>query len=339
MFTILPGCANPPTPTDIEAEFNIARQVINESHAAMVQGCRSDFAEGTPERNSCIRDANLWRQAAMTEALNARSNAYNENWRAARDSRKRLEEKLQDVLPNWPQIKDLITIIDNGTVQGIATPGGLRYVAADIGTNNGVGGEIPVPIQLQAYAFSGQIQFDWGSTTVAAPFAGTLEFQGSRIGSAYSGVVRSGTLEATFPGGVQARLVVVKQPSNTISTSGSGDGQMVFLAEFEHDMESWESILFSRYRILVPITMDAQGIITIDTTSDEVAAMLPYAPRPYTDYNLDGVYDYQSDFGAFMSDFASQSVATDINYDGLWNQSDIDQWISEFDADAANMNP
>lgn len=114
---------------------------------------------------------------------------------------------------------------------------------------------------------------------------------------------------------------------------------MVFLADLEHDLESWDSILSSRYRIFVPITVDAQGVIMIDTTSEQIASMLPYAPRPYTDYNLDGTYDFQSDFNAFIADFALHHPATDVNLDGTWNQSDVDQWVIEFNEDQAGMNP
>jgi hypothetical protein len=275
-------------------------------------------------------------------ALASRDDAYNENWASARRRKEQLEKELQNMLPNWPEIRDLITIIDNGSASGTGTPTGTPRYVADVNPHFSGTIEvelIPVPIELQTYSFSGQIQLDWSDMTVSAPFSGSLELRGTRTGPEYSGVIHSGTLEATFAGGVQARLVIIGSSSNIISTDASGNGQMAFLAEFEHDLESWESIVFSRHRILVPIQMNSQGVITIDTTSEEVESMLPYAPRPYTDYNLDGAYDFQSDFNAFLADFSQQHIATDINVDRVWNRVDIDRWVTEFDEDEAGMNP
>lgn len=340
-LTLMPGCANPPTPAQIEQKYQDGKILIEEAYHLMVASCRENYPPGSDAQTQCLQAADEWRQTQYTLALAARDDAYAENWASARRRKEQLEKQLQDMLPNWPEIKELITIIDNGSAQATGTPGGTRFVAADTlpGGAAPIGGEIPVPIELQSYAFIGQIQFDWGGSTVSAPFSGTLNIHGSQTGLSYSGVVRSGTLEATFPGGVGARLVVVKEPSNIISTDASGEGHMVFLADLEHDLESWDSILSSRYRIFVPITVDAQGVIMIDTTSEQIASMLPYAPRPYTDYNLDGTYDFQSDFNAFIADFALHHPATDVNLDGIWNQSDVDQWVIEFNEDQAGMNP
>lgn len=325
------GCQSRPTIDEIDDLHDIAVRDAKLFLAEASRGCREAFPQGSPERTECLQDVMRIYLDLRDHIERTRIEAYNENWRSARRSREQIEERLRGLIPNWPDVQDILDRIPmNLEFHAIGVPAGGTFVYEGQPVGGGTLPINPTPIQATTYHFTGDASFLRDGELVESSITASLDIQISLDGLEATGKVHAGSLTADFGGGFEAAFMVLNEAGNTLSTDAAGTGWMTFRASFSHTEEAWEAILPSTPRLRFPITIDSAGVITID--SGFAAWEDYYIPRmrPYTDYNLDGVLDLTTDYAAFIADFGAMAQGADINADGEWDQDDINLWIQHF---------
>ena len=303
----------------------------------MIEGCDLLPEE---EQSACKQTAREWRDNQLDNMFTGWQDAINEDWDSARERKRKLEEELQEILPNWPDIQDLIDLI-NGSGTG-SSGGQFRYVmtapAGQGGPSSGASIGDPVPIEVETYSFTGQIDIDRDGSLDSASCSGTLNMNLNFEGLSVNGSVTAGSFTAAFAGGNEAVITVLRASDNRIVTDASGYGSIVFLASFNHSMNEWDAILQSRVRVYMPVRVLSDGSMVIDSADSQIDEFASHTPFPYTDYNHDGQWEYNADMASYLIGHSVHEDIADINRDGAWDQADIDLWISDFEFDANRMN-
>jgi len=325
----LSGCATAPTTPEINQAYRDWRAFTDESYETMMAACQSLQGQ---EKADCEENARQWRIAQYTLINQGYRDALDGEWDSLRERRKQIEEELLEMLPNFPEIRDIFNI--QGSMAG--NSGLHRQVVGytDIGD--------PVPIELTTYNFSGSVGIgridQAGAEYVdSASTSGFLELQISFDGLEATGKVRSGTLVASMGNGETATLTVLKDATNRIVTDSQGRGSIVFLANLDHSLPGWDALLMDTQRIYLPVQVVSDTSLLIDSEDSAATTIAPFEPMSHSDYNMDGFLDYNSDFAAFLSDHYIQSPRADINVDGAWDQADIDLWIWDFENDQIRL--
>lgn len=171
---------------------------------------------------------------------------------------------------------------------------------------------------------------------VSGSLTGGLDIRMIQSGLSVQGVVVDGDLVVDFGGGAYATLTVKPDPGNTVETDLAGEGWITTRFAAEHSVESWAALLPGEMRLRVPVTTTSSGVIHADTSSAQWDEYFVPRMRSYTDFNLDGVLDFASDFTEFIEAHSTSDPGTDINADGAWTQADIDLWMLHFDEDLVN---
>jgi hypothetical protein len=331
------GCSTPPKTAEINKQYQIFRNGVWVAYYKMMEGC--DILP-EDEQAACTQMAREWRDNQLDNMFNGWQDAINKDWDSARERKKNLENQLQEILPNWPDVQNLIDLI---VVNGTGSSGGqFRYVmTAPAGQGGSTGGTPigdPIPIEVETYNFTGQMDIDREGSLDSASCSGTLNMNLSFQGLSVGGSVTAGSFTAAFAGGNEAVITVLKASDNRIVTDESGYGSIIFLASFSHSMNEWDAILPSKVRVYMPVQVLSDGSMVIDSADSQIDEFVNYTPFPYTDYNQDGQWEYNTDMASYLIGHSSWDDLADINRDGVWDQSDIDLWISDFDFDASRVN-
>lgn len=250
------------------------------------------------------------------------NDALDGHWNSVRERRERLEKELLDLLPDFDGLKELFEFLNTqGSFTGTGT-GVFRHVFVP----TPIGG--PVPVQVETYDFSGSISVERDGYSEVASVTGSLDLHINLNGLQSNGKIAAGSFVASFANGQSATLTVIKNAGNIFSTDSSGVGDMSFVVDFDHSLPQWEAILFGTYWLRADLTIDSSGQMTLSSPTPA-----PHSPMEHSDYNNDGILEYNSDFAAFLMGYAAFEDRADINADGVWNQDDIDLWVGDFTYD------
>jgi hypothetical protein len=299
--------------------------------------------------------------------------AVNENWRDAYERRKAWEEKIRDMLPDFPDIKDItlpfapepsqssvtfdlhftpITAADPcepviAIVAG-AMPG---YESTEVSLSSVLGsaavsnpcfmanetnqGTYLVGLVGQSLTASGSFGFVSGHLSASATVAGSLSITGAMLSDGrYMGQVISGAMTVSIPSFGVSTLTVVSDTANVIDIPPAGTGTITVLFAMSHSYVAWNAILPGYARFQLPVTRDSNGAFAIQFGPTLISDLIPFTPLPLSDYNGDGVLDYTTDLAAFMQDWSQQRIIADRDDNEIWNSNDIDLWTEIFWHDA-----
>jgi len=336
-FTMMiPGCA---TPTDdtIEMRSLTARELIWQDYHMAVACCEANHGKGTQEYTDCVNQADKTRDDALQHVREGRQDALNDNWEAAREHDRAWQETLQDMCPDFPDIRDITEpFIQNGlmNIEAVGMPGRSLYLREPIMA------EEPDPqFHVDQYNFVGIASLDSPDLECTLDLDGSLIIRRDEVyGEDVFGVIKRGALVGTALDGTTITLTVIDNPGNTIEVDETGAGWMHVLTWMEHSDIEWDFALINYNRIRLPVTIEEDGSIAINTGWVLTDEYVPYAPWACSDYNRDGQLDFETDYAVYLADFDLQYVATDMNGDDIWNDDDIVIWTDRFQEDYDHMN-
>ncbi len=239
------GCSTPPTTVEINKQYQVFRNGVWVAYYKMIEGC--DILP-EDEQAACTQMAREWRDNQLNNMFSGWQDAINKDWDSARERKENLEKELQEILPNWPDVQDLIDLIVSGTG---SSGGQFRYVMTAPAGGTSIGD--PIPIEVETYSFTGQIDVDREGSLDSASCSGTLNMNLSFQGLSVNGSVTAGSFTAVFAGGSEAVITVLKASDNRIVTDAEGYGSIVFLASFEHSKSlnnRATGLHFSPYRLV-----------------------------------------------------------------------------------------
>ncbi len=336
------GCRRP-KPSEIDRWYEDSVRYIEEAFQRGLRACDTAFAPPSPENSQCRTGWVNWYLEALNGAWNVRQEAIQENWRSTRRSREELEERLRQFLPKWPDIQDIIKQLPRGlTVNAVGIPNDSPVMAPPgIPAPSGGGMPIdPTPITGTKYIFTGTVSCllennEGVDELIEGVLVATLVIQLSTDELGTSGIVHSGTIIVSLPGNFEASYTVISDPDNRVTADSTGSGWITAQTRTSYSDQAWEALMWSTARIRLPISIDGAGVMTIDSASRPWSEYDTPRMRPYTDYDLDGVLDFQADFAAFLQAHAAGDLRADINHDDQWDAADIDLWLQHFDEDHA----
>ncbi len=334
------GCQSPPTTEEIHKEYQYFYNQLEEQYQKMLIECEKVYTD-PEERKACKSLALSWRNERWTELQRAEESAVNEEWEEARERRKALEEKLREMLPDFPDLRDIFEPLIIGGSMDIditATPMQQQHYAMSL-----TGGDIihaSTPNSPVRYRLSGTTALDSDTMSMTMDMGGLLSMtlDTDQFGATF-GFVHTGYLHSTAIDGTEITLTIVDDPQNIVETDNNGVGWITLLTTMEHSDEEWNAILPYYNRVRFPLEVQPNGSLDINTHGWVPTDMyVPYIPWASSDYNMDGTLDYDTDFPAFLEDFDEEDLRADQNVDGVWDQEDIDLWLNRFWTDYDNMN-
>lgn len=186
-------------------------------------------------------------------------------------------------------------------------------------------------LEATAWVISGSVTYWEDGVTVTSSVDGQLDLAKdvSVPGGTHWNVI-SGVVTVTLDDGSSVDMFVTSEEGNSIFTDSTGSGELNILFENHYSSGPWSAVLPFYNRMRLPVDLTTEEAIVIQTGWVAVADLVPHVPWPASDYNGDGVLDFDTDFAAFMDGLNNQEPLADVNNDGLWNDDDIDLWISRF---------
>lgn len=371
-FTLV-GCATPPSPIEIDEQYDRYGDDLEKALHRMLQACQSD-----PNPSECAANVINWYLQQLALLEQARQDAINENWKDAYERRRLWEEHFREMFPDWPEFEKLIEPLwMEAQVQfdlSTGSPGDpdacdevvlmVNARRADFeGVNLEADPELLVIVQdspcfevvpagaREAYAqalegqtwpVDGTVSVEYAGDAMDADVTGSLGLVPSPVPSGSSGdawAVVSGSLTVKTGGSTLLTMSVLTDATNRIEVDSRGAGTIRVLFGNEYSHEAWAAVLPYYNRVELPISLAPDGTFHIETGWIEAGDLVPYSPWPASDYNQDGVYEYISDLAAFMADFNAQEPLADQDINGVWNQNDIDLWTERFWEDYAATQP
>jgi hypothetical protein len=329
------GCASAPSPAEIELQTDDVIRTIDRVMDEAVARCNGDEA--------CIREVNQERNRLKSLALEARLNALAENWRDARERRREFERELLEILPNFPDLRDVIDLINSDisahdsviqlNVEGTPTrqpqgSGSLGYANAGSYTRH-AGSQGAAGFRRQTYRFTGTASaaFDAQTVSGAVDFEAVLD-ESTAASGAFHASLRSGA--GTWQSGpISAAITVHPLGANSAVIPASGPGMLRVLLEFDYSSDAWAAVLPVYQTLNVPVTR-VDGRIVLSDEPFELLEFAPHIEHPASDFHRDGVLHHPTDLAAFLAGVSSQQTLADMNHDGVWDSADYVLWDAVF---------
>lgn len=360
--------STPPTMPEIGNYYDQRVKQVQEARDEMLRECQN-----ASDPIACADAVRQWYREAMTLLNQARDAAINENWQDSYDRRKAWEEKIRDMLPDFPKIKDIslpfapepsqsnvtfeldltpITVADPcEPVIAIVAGAVPDFETTEVSTSPVLGsaavsnpcfmamdatqGTYLLALTGQSLSVSGSFEFESGSLVATATVAGSVSIAGAVLGDgSYAGRVNSGALTVNVAGFGIATLNVISDEANLIDIAPGGSGTITALFAMTHSNVAWNAMLPGYVRYRLPVTRSANGALAIEFGPTLTSDLVPFTPHPLSDYNGDGVWDYTSDLAAFMQDWTLNRIIADRDDNEIWDSNDIDLWTEIFWHDA-----
>jgi hypothetical protein len=333
-FTLI-GCSTPST-VDVITGINHLNDSVDDTYQNMLATCQLPGNGGYNSVGECNAAAATWYTDQKTSILVLERQTLEEDWEAARDTRKEVEKTL-----SRKEKKLKIKVTDKVDIELETTNGDPESPQGSAGTV--VVGTTPIgdPIQLvdMNWALSGLMSVEYDGILIDGTVSGSLFGVVGKSGSlAIKGKLTGGSFQQTFSDGAFVVYTVnTKESSYIVSDASTGAGYIDFVADANYSSDAWASVLQSSIWFRLPIVVDLNGNFTVSTGLVSPDSLYPYDPYAYTDYNLDGQWDLATDLSAFMAGWAAGSPRADINIDGVWDQLDVDLWNAHFQEDVLAM--
>jgi hypothetical protein len=100
MAVCVTGRASTPSPEEIDEQYNDWQEKLEQVKQKLLASC-----EGDAECEANVMD---WYRSKLMELYDPYVAATKERWRDARDRKKALEEELRELIPEWPDIEDIL---------------------------------------------------------------------------------------------------------------------------------------------------------------------------------------------------------------------------------------
>lgn len=308
---------------------------VERIYQEMLRGC-----ENRIDRDACRADALDWRQKTLEKLGDLNSAWHNQHIQEAMRLREEWNKALRDAMPKFPDIADLFKVlIVDGTMSLNITGTTTDPPLFTQQPSDEIVAESQLPLQTDAYTFSGSAGLQSERLTTSASVDGSLSI--SRQVDHQGRVtyhVDSGYLRFTAEDHSVGTFTVVSDSTNLIDLDGSGAGWVTILTIVDYTDSVWASLLPYYYRTRLPMALQTDGSLLIDTAGwVPTDAYVPYVPWAASDYDLNGILEYNSDFAAFMADFNARDLRADLTVDEQWTQDDIDFWTIHFDEDLSHQ--
>ena len=101
-LTTIPGCASPPTQGEVDSLFNREAARLDRLYRELVAMC-----EDHSDPQGCIDAVIAWHRDARTKLEEMRVLAQQNRWEELKQRRDDWEDELQDLIPDFPGLKDI----------------------------------------------------------------------------------------------------------------------------------------------------------------------------------------------------------------------------------------
>lgn len=333
MVLFTPGCTAPQRPTtqEIETLYQRKQRELEEWRDRAWIICNDDPNPGECKlevRKSWLAAAEVLRKAELA--------SHELRWKDESEARKELEKRLLDLIPKFPEIKDLIPKL----------LGGVFFEDKEIGVDshffiNGepvYAGTVISGTPTNIPCLSGIVSLAGTASTTIAGFANSADFQAEFTASdceIINGVATSkiggGFIKIATPGLVVETVYASVDNSYpaSLSVNASGHGTLDCWVNISTPPGPWVNWINGLQHLQMPISTHADGSLGV------VILTQPYLrafPRPYyraADFNQDGVLD-SLDEAAFLAALSAHDDLADRNGDGVWDQTDYSLWQETF---------
>lgn len=342
---VLYGCTTTPKPADVTTEAMRTRENLKSGYQFEVAQCDNPGNGGYASASDCKAAAFQRYIEAKAKVDEAEILALNENWSSARELHEEIERELVKKNKKWGIVLDEngveieveSTSGDNESPQGVPGQSGSNQAGSMVLGTTPIGD--PIRLINKDWNWDGTINLLVDGELIETSLTGSIHGLVGQSGSfGMKGRLTGGQLVQTLPGGETVVYTIdTTESSSIVSDATTGSGYIDFVADADYPDDAWATVMQSSIWFRFPIIVDDQGQFVISTGFVSPESFYPYAPRAYTDYNLDGQWDMATDLSAFMSAWASSDLRADINIDGVWDQLDIDLWEVDFLQDQLNM--
>jgi len=115
-----------------------------------------------------------------------------------------------------------------------------------------------------------------------------------------------------------------------------GTGVFDWLVDLDLSDPKWGFLVRDLWWVRGPLEVEGETL-TVRIGAAGTEWMYPYEPAAYSDYNLDGVYDFATDRAAFMAAWEAEDLRADLNLDSAWDESDVRAWEEWFRKDTEGL--
>jgi hypothetical protein len=312
---VFSGCQSPPRPPEIRDTVKSQRQQLEDMVNRMIQRCNGNQECETFWRN--------WLADRLLELQQLEIEALRENWRDAYERRKEWEKKIRDMLPNWPDIKPLLPWGKNAIVTADLTSSPL-----------GVDQESEGSSWDTTVSVVGQISFSLPVLSASFDISGHLSLEGQTASNgSVTANIYAGALTAKNSTVDSITLTIEKDEGNIVTIDSTGNGTASFVVSRFISDKTWNAVTPYYIRINLPVVRTSNGEVRLLASNVRLADLMPFATYRLSDYNGDGILDHASDYAAILADYAAQVRRADVNCDGVYTPSDLDEWNSMFTED------
>tara|TARA_R100000687_G_C6447187_1_gene163415 strand:- start:834 stop:1796 length:963 start_codon:yes stop_codon:yes gene_type:complete len=302
---------------------------VNSTYQEWLRLCATDGHGGYDSQSECEGAALAWRIAQVEKINDGEENALNQNWTTARNIREQVEKENSR---RNRKIKigideDGISVEGESTSNSNESPQGLQIGISPVGD--------PVRLVDKSWSFSGTLDWSYMGQDIVVNIAGSLfGVVGESGARGMKGRFTGGELQMQLPNGDVVPLTLDPTESSLIQTdSVTGIGFIDFVADADYPNDAMAWVLQSSTWFRLPITSDETGSFIISTGVVHPDELYPHIDEPYTDFNLDNVLHYETDYAAFLSAWGQNDPRADINVDDQWDQQDVNMWIDAFFVD------
>jgi len=268
----------------------------------------------------------------------------------ARAERQKLYDKLIGLIPQPPELKDLLEelkkLIDEDKKK--IGDGILDAIPRKLPPGTPIdtkGGGISVQHLLSSldYVLTGNFNFHEGQLAGNYGITGSFHVNATRNESGFVDTITSGTISVRPPVGPTLKFPIDQQYSqiltSTLTADAAGNGTIHIYVRTDAltlPANLLSAIINPVAGITLPITIDAQGHVRF-RFNDKIGKLFSSDPWLSSDYDKDGALDLASDYAAFLDGWAGSETLADSNFDGVWDQTDIDLWLTRFQRDLDNQ--
>jgi hypothetical protein len=249
----------------------------------------------------------------------------------ANEARKEWEKKLRDMIPSWPDLKEVLPwggLVGNLDVQTTALG---SVPPAQSSTSDG-GGQVALLMGPHTWSSTVKLQGSFSMTyaagTVTADVSGALLLTGQTTSTGRQAEVYAGTVIIETSDGDLVTLTVEKD-ANVLQLDGSDNGHITFVVTREISDEAWNAVLPYFIRIHLPVHRNADDTLSIVMNNATLSQLTNRTKFAVTDFNHDGIRN-AVDRVAFLAGHAAQQERADMDGDQNWDQDDIDAWDERF---------
>jgi hypothetical protein len=331
----LSSCATTPDRDDTLRTIDLQMDALLKWYLEEIARC-----QGEPACEQLVRETYI---TLREEAWRLRLEVINEDWQDARERRKALEDKLRDLIPTFPDLRDLLEpLLDYPKSNADAGEGWMT--ATPDSTPSSAMSAMATP-QPTTYTLGGLFTlYDGGLGDPTFGLSGTLEVSGAPVAPGQTRVFSAGTITVTFS--IDQVDFTIHEPvpggglESWIQTDATGEGWISLVLDFDEETVlegSWGAIFSSPTIIRLPVTIDENDVIRFEMSYGVIADLFPYKPWAPSDYDRNGWLNPDEDSTAFLVGFQAQELLADSDGDGTWTQVDIDLWWDRFWDDYANQ--